>query len=75
MRNRLTLLNVIPPTVDSVPRIALRRPEMAEALGVCERTLSSWADFPTVKINGTLLYPVDLANGYLAERARKGVAQ
>jgi hypothetical protein len=61
--------SLLSPSVDPIPRLALRRPEMAEALGVSERTLSGWDDVPTVKINGTLMYPIEPLKKWLAEQA------
>jgi phage terminase Nu1 subunit (DNA packaging protein) len=55
--------------VEPIPRLALRRPEMAEALGVSERTLSAWSDVPTVRIGGCVMYPVEQIRKWLADQA------
>jgi predicted DNA-binding transcriptional regulator AlpA len=62
--NSLTQIPVAP-----IPRLALRRPEAAEALGVSERTLSAWSDVPTVRIGGCVMYPVDQIREWLADQA------
>lgn len=58
-----------PIQVESVPRLALRRPEAAESIGVSERTLASWADVPIVRVKGTVMYPVAQLRDWLADRA------
>ena len=61
-----------PLDVSPIPRLALRREEAAEALGVSDRTLYEWTkagDVPHVRRGGVLLYPVDQLRQWLAERA------
>jgi predicted DNA-binding transcriptional regulator AlpA len=58
-----------PIAVEPIPRLALRRPEAAEALGVSERTLSAWSDVPTVRIGGCVMYPVAQIREWLATEA------
>lgn len=60
-----------PIPVEHVPRIALRREEAAEALGVSDRTLWTWTkagDVPHVRIGGVVMYPVDGLRDWLASR-------
>lgn len=61
-----------PIPVAAVPRLALRRAECAEALGVSDRTLFSWTQqgiVPHARIGGVVMYPVDAIRDWLAERA------
>ena len=57
-------------TVEPIPRLALRRPEAAEALGVSERTLAGWGDVPTVRIGGCVMYPVEPLRDWLAHQTQ-----
>ena len=59
----------------AVPCLALRKRQMAAALSVSERTLQDWETqegFPTIRIGGVILYPVDGAKKWLDERIQKG---
>jgi excisionase family DNA binding protein len=72
-----------PPTIASIPRVALRMPEAAEALGVSERTVESLvADrtsrFPVVRVGcgeggegRAVLVPVDGLRQWLADRLNR----
>ncbi len=62
---------LLPLAVEPIPRLALRRPEMAEALGVSDRTLSGWDAVPTVRIGGCVMYPVEQVREWLADEAEK----
>lgn len=59
-------------SIAPVPRLALRPREAAAAIGVSERTLSTWTkegDVPHFKRNGTVVYPVAQLIAWLAEQA------
>lgn len=65
-----TALSQIP--LAPVPRIALRRAEAAEALGVSDRTLWDWTKqglVPNVRINQTIMYPVADLAAWLSEQS------
>lgn len=67
MASGLTTIDTAP-----VPRLALRRAEAAEALGVSDRTLQDWVrkeSVPHIRINGCLLFPVSELQQWLAERS------
>ena len=52
-------------------RIALRQSEVAESLGVCERTVRKWMQeegLPFVRIGGALLFPVHLLRTWVDQR-------
>ena len=56
--------------IDLSTRLALRPPEAAAALGVCERTLRALQpEIPSVRIGRTLLYPVRELEAWLSRRA------
>lgn len=60
-----------PIDVQPVPRLALRREEAAEALGISDRTLWTWTrsgDVPHVRIGGVVMYPIDGLREWLASR-------
>jgi predicted DNA-binding transcriptional regulator AlpA len=60
-----------PIAVADVPRLALRRAEMAEALGVSDRWLWSKTQaglIPHVTIGGVVMYPVDAIRQWLIDR-------
>jgi len=62
-----------PLSVAPVPRLALRRAEMAEAIGVSDRTLWEWTRagvVPHLRVGGVVLYPVDAIREWLVERSR-----
>lgn len=65
-------LSIRPMEVQSVPRISLREPEAAKALGVSESWLRREAGLghvPSVKISGNRLYPVAALVQWLAKQA------
>lgn len=56
-------------------RLALRPREAAAALGISERllaTMTSTGAIPSVKLGRRRVYPVELLQRWLAERATKG---
>ena len=63
-------ITITPMDVAPVPRIALRAPEAAAALGVSEATLRTWTSkgiVPSRLIRGTRLYSVDGLRQWVAE--------
>lgn len=59
----------------TLPALALRPKDAAKALGVGERALWQWTRdgvIPCVRIGRCKLYPVDLLQAFLAERAKGG---
>ena len=47
--------------VAPIPRLSLRAPEAAEALGISQRTLAEWmkaGDIPHIRRGGVILYPL-----------------
>ena len=59
----------------AVPRFALTTRECAEAIGIGERTLTSWVAAgvspPSYKHGQVRLFPVDDLRAWLSERARE----
>lgn len=56
------------PSDCGVPRLALRVREAAEAMGICERTLSTWTKaggIPHVRRGHVILYPVSVIDAWL----------
>jgi excisionase family DNA binding protein len=59
--------------VADVPRLALRIPEAAKALGISERKLSELTqagEVPHVRVAGMVLFPVDRMRDWLKERSQ-----
>jgi DNA-binding transcriptional MerR regulator len=56
----------------TVTRIAYSAEETAEAIGVSERTVKNWTELgllPVARIEGRVLYPVDMLREWIEERA------
>jgi excisionase family DNA binding protein len=63
-----------PPPPEADGRIALRPREVAERLGVCDKTVQTWVKhegFPTVKIGNTVVHPITPVRRWLADRGRE----
>jgi hypothetical protein len=59
------------PALDLRSRFALRPGELADALGIGERTLRELApELPRIRRGGVLLYPVDAIREWLRREAR-----
>jgi len=61
--------------IQDVPRIAVRRREAAEAIGISERQLQALGDaVPNVRLSERIvLYPLRALDEFLVERARQAV--
>lgn len=60
------------PERDDVPRLSLRPREAARALGIGQRKLwelTNRNEIPHLRLDKTILYPVDELRRWLAERA------
>ena len=75
----MTTLPTSSPSVASrppVPRLALSRRELAEALGVSDDTIDLWTHregLPCLRMNKRVVrYPLDQVKQWLAERAGVG---
>lgn len=63
-------------TVQTTPALALRPKEAARALGISQRLLwskTNSGEIPHCRIGRAVLYPVDLLQEYLAEKAKGGL--
>lgn len=62
--------DLIVPTLAEVPRLALRRPDAAKALGISERQLQDMPEVPSVRLSERIVvYPVDSLRAWLIEQA------
>lgn len=71
-------LDIHPINVAPVPRLSLREPEAAEALGVSPSWLRREAkagNVPSALIAGVRLYPVDALRRYLEEQAQPNAGE
>jgi len=58
--------------------LALRPRQAARLLGVCERTLANWTrqgSVPYIKLGRAVLYPVDLLQDWLRQKAARQQGQ
>ncbi len=56
-----------------IPRLSLRAPEAARALGISERKLWEWTnrgDIPHVRRDSIVMYPVDALRQWLSRHAK-----
>ncbi|MBW3598577.1 MAG: helix-turn-helix domain-containing protein [Planctomycetes bacterium] len=64
-----------PLPVEPIPRVSLRLNEASEALGVSDRTLSTWLKSPHApphfRLGGVVLFPIDDLRRWLSEQVAK----
>jgi hypothetical protein len=61
--------------LNTVPCLALRPREAAKAIGISERTLSTWTKergVPHFKLNGTVLYPTRELTDWITAQLPEG---
>ena len=61
------------PSSGGAPRLALRPPEAAEALGISERKLREMLpELPHIRRGGVLMIPIEPLRRWLEEQAQRG---
>ena len=74
MAKAMTHPNDDDPPLAEIPRLSLRAPEAALALGISERKLwekTNSGDVPHVKLDSIILYPVDALREWLSRHAKR----